>query len=276
MQISFSHDMVAISIQEDTKTYYYLQNIIEKNFSKRIGRKDKMIVFKKEEENVQRRYLLKLIGKIYKRKNPRKFKKVLAELRKSIDKSIKVSLFKSNQIQQQLCLHVTIEDNYAIVLDLGAKNSILVSYLKNYFKDHLFKYRLKNNTVTIYPHSEKTASLLDNLLQQKELLGCYVSFDFDEKEVQKYKDILLQKLRRKENFSALYAILEEYYRILECKAEDSFATIRKQYLKLVKKYHPDTIAYANQELVQIYNNKFQSIQHAYEMIKIHYEHEKSA
>lgn len=276
MQISFSHDMVAVTIQEDSKTYYYLQNIIEKNFSKRIGRKDKMIVFKQEDENVQRRYLLKLLSKIYKRENPRKFKKVLEELKNSIDKSIKVSLLKSNQIQQQLILHVKIEDNYAIVLDIGNKNSILVSYLKNYFKDHLFKYRLKNNTVTIYPHSDKTASLLQKLLEQKELLGCYVSFEYNKDEVEEYKDTLLQKLRRKQTFNALYAILEEYYAILECKAEDNFETIRKQYLKLVKQYHPDTIAYTNKEIIQAYSNKFQLIQHAYEMIKIHFDNQKSA
>lgn len=276
MQISFSHDMVAVTIQEDSKTYYYLQNIIEKNFSKRIGRKDKMIVFKQEDENVQRRYLLKLLGKIYKRENPRKFKKVLEDLKNSIDKSIKVSLLKSNQIQQQLILHVKIEDNYAIVLDIGNKNSILVSYLKNYFKDHLFKYRLKNDTVTIYPYSEKTASLLENLIEQKELLGCYVSFEYDKDEVEEYKNTLLQKLRRKQTFNALFAILEEYYAILECKAEDNFETIRKQYLKLVKQYHPDTISYTNKEIIQTYSNKFQLIQHAYEMIKIHFDNQKSA
>lgn len=276
MQVSFSHEMLAISIQEDTKTYYYLQNIIEKNFSKRIGRKDKMIVFKQENENVQRRYFLKLLAKIYAKKNPRKYKKIAAQIIESVDKSIKISLLKSNQIQQQLSVTVKIEDNYAIILDLGSHNSILVAYLRNYFKDHLVKYRLKNYTVTIYPNSEKTVNLLEHMLEQKELIGCFVTFSYNEEEFAQYKKTLTRKISRKQKFNALYSLLEEYYEVLECKAEDTFETIRKQYLKLVKQYHPDTIAHTNKQLVDQYSNKFQIIQHAYEMIKIHFDHEKSA
>lgn len=276
MQVSFSHDMIAVTIAEDTKTYYYLQNIIEKNFSKRIGRKNKMIVFKQEQENVQRRYLLNLLSKIYSRKHPRNFKKMVKQIQNSLDKSIKITLLKSNQILQQLSISVNIEDNYAIVLDLGSRNSILVTYLKNYFKDHLFKYKLKNHTVTIYPNSEKTADLLEKLLEQKELLGCYVSYSYDENEFLEYKKTLMKKLNRRKKFNALYSLLEEYYEVLGCQSEDTFETIRKQYLKLVKQYHPDTIGYTNNMLAQQYSEKFQSIQHAYEMIKLHFDHEKSA
>ena len=55
--------MLAITIQEDAKTFYYLQNIADKHFHKKIGRKDKMIIFKDQDELVQRRYFLKLIHK---------------------------------------------------------------------------------------------------------------------------------------------------------------------------------------------------------------------
>ena len=64
MHLSLSHDMLAITIQEDSKTFYYLQNIADKNFQKKIGRKEKMIIFKEQDEVVQRRYFLKLISKI--------------------------------------------------------------------------------------------------------------------------------------------------------------------------------------------------------------------
>ena len=50
MHLSLSHDMIAITIQEDSKTFYYLQNLADKNFQKKIGRKDKMIIFKDQEE----------------------------------------------------------------------------------------------------------------------------------------------------------------------------------------------------------------------------------
>ena len=179
MHISFSPEMLAITIEDDASTFYHLQNTIEKNFSKRIGRKDKTILFKQENENVQRRYFLKLIDKIYKRKNEFFDETTSLSIKKALDKTIKITHLKSNQLQQQLEIKMKIEDNYAVIFDIGSKNSVLVSYLRNYFKNHLVKYKLKNNTVTIYPYSEYTAKLLEKILNQKEIIGCYVDFTYD-------------------------------------------------------------------------------------------------
>ena len=276
MHISFSPEMLAITIEDDASTFYHLQNTIEKNFSKRIGRKDKTILFKQENENVQRRYFLKLIDKIYKRKNEFFDETTSLSIKKALDKTIKITHLKSNQLQQQLEIKMKIEDNYAVIFDIGSKNSVLVSYLRNYFKNHLVKYKLKNNTVTIYPYSEYTAKLLEKILNQKEIIGCYVDFTYDINEFLNYKNRLTKKMDRRKKFNALFSLLEEFYEVLECKADDSFETIRKNYLKLVKQYHPDAIAHKNSSLTSHYIDKFQTIQHAYEMIKVHFDHEKSA
>lgn len=276
MQISFSHDILAVTLQDDAKTFYHIQNIIEKNFSKKIGRKNKTIVFKQEDESVQRRYFLKLINKIYKRKNEIFDENTSEQINNSIDKNIKITHLKSNQLQQQLKIDIKIEDNYAIVFNFKETNSILVTYLKNYFKDHLVKYKLRNNSLTVYPHSEVTSKLLEKLLNQKEIIGCYVDFSYDINEFLLYKNSLTKKMERKQKFNALFSLLEEFYDVLNCKADDNFETIRKNYLKLVKQYHPDTITHKNTSLTTQYSNKFQTIQHAYEMIKLHFEHEKSA
>lgn len=276
MQISFSHEMLAITIQDNAKVFYHLQNIIERNFSKRIGRKDKTIVFKQEDESVQRRYFLKLISKMY-RKSDKFFKEsTSAEIENAIDKSIKITHLKSNQLQQQLKITMNIEDNYAIVFNLGSNNSILVTYLKNYFKGHLVKYKLKNHTVTIYPQSQNTFTLLEKIIIQKEIIGCYVNFKYDSNEVLVYKQTLTQKLNKKRKFNALFSLLQEYYEVLGCTYKDDFYEIRKNYIRLVKMYHPDTLANENKPLEAHYIEKFQTIQNAYEMIKVHFDHEKSA
>lgn len=276
MQISFSHDILAVTIEDDAKTFYHIQNIIEKNFSKKIGRKNKTIIFKQENENVQRRYFLKLINKIYKRKNLIPDEKTSKEIDNAIDKNIKITHLKSNQLQQQIKIDIKIEDNYAVVFNFKAKNSVLVTYLKNYFKDHLVKYKLRNNSVIIYPHSEITSSLLEKLLNKKEIIGCYVNFSYDIDDFSTYKNSLTKKIERKKKLNALFSLLEEFYDVLDCKADDSFETIRKNYLKLVKQYHPDTIVHKNPSLASHFSHKFQTIQHAYHMIKVHFEHEKTA
>ncbi|MDD2384644.1 MAG: adenylosuccinate lyase [Sulfurospirillaceae bacterium] len=273
MQISLSHDMLAITLQEDAKTFYFLQNLAEKNFQKKIGRKTKTIIFKEEAELVQRRYFLKLVSKIYQKKT--NDIAVCNKIENALDKTIKISLLKSNQLLQHIDIKMNIEDNYAVVFSIGTHHTLLASYLKNYFKDHLIRFRPKYQTITLYPNSEQTVCLIEKLLLQKELLGCFVHFDYNKQNFIDYKKALNSKKSKRNHHHALFSLLEDYFRVLECKMEDSFETVRGNYLKLVKKYHPDSCGLSHGDLHVMYLKKFQEIQYAYEMIKMHYKNESA-
>ncbi|KFL35241.1 MULTISPECIES: adenylosuccinate lyase [unclassified Sulfurospirillum] len=270
MHLSLSHDMLALTIQEDSKTFYYLQNIADKNFQKKIGRKEKMIIFKEQDELVQRRYFLKLIGKIYLRKTGNTEQAQIIE--NAIDKTIKISLLKSNQVLQKMSINLVIEDSYAVVFHLGSHNTLFASYLKSYFKDHLVRIRPKNGTITLYPNSDVTVHLLEKLLEQKELFGCFVEFSYAMEEFLAYKRSFVVKRAKRSRHSALFSLLEEYFGILGCRVEDSFEMIRKNYLTLVKKYHPDSCGLYDGDLYVKYVAKFQEVQNAYEMLKMHFRH----
>ena len=274
MQISYSREMIAITVQEDSKTFYFLQNLVEKNFSKKIGRKEKVIVFKQADEKIQRKYFLKLISKIYKRKSGNSKKEDLEKIKNSYSKNIKLSLLKANQITQRINIKVKVEDNYVILLHFGTNFSILITYLKNYFKNHLISYRSKTRVMTIYPSSNRTIELLENLLSQKELLGSFVNFEYNKSEIDEYRAVLNEKNIRKNRYFALFNLLEDYYNILGCQKADTFKTIRENYLKLVKQYHPDRLEMSEISLSSHYSKKFQEIQYAYEMLKIHHTSEK--
>lgn len=62
---------------------------------------------------------------------------------------------------------------------------------------------------------------------------------------------------------------EKYFTILGCSKHDSDDTIKKQYRKMVRDYHPDTIAAKGlpEEFVTFAHDKFREIQEAYEMVK---------
>lgn len=276
MHVSFSHNMFAITIQDDAKTFYHLQNIIIKNFHKCLGKKDKTIIFRDENETVQRRYFLKLIAKIYQKKHPHATSEIITQIQQSYDMSIKIAHLKSNQLQQQLKINVFIEDNYVVIFKIDAHQSILINYLKNYFKFHLVKYRVKNSTFTLYPLGEQTAKLLDKLLNKKEIVGSYIDFIYDISAFITYKNTLREKINRKKRFLAIFSLLREYYEILGCSDKDSFEEIRTQYLRLVKQYHPDFISKEDRILETHYTEKFRTIQNAYNMIKIHFQNTKVA
>lgn len=274
MHISYSQDLVSINIEEDTKTFYFLQDLAEKNFSKRVGKRSKFIIFKQDEESVQRRYFLKLVSKIYAAKNIELKHDEVEEIKKSYNKNIKISLIKSNQILQCVNINLNIEDDYTMTFTFDATNTILISYLKNYFKSHISHYSSKNRLLNIEPHSSRTALLLEKLLEQKELLGSFVKFHYDNSQYERYISFLANKDYKDLINDSLFELLEEHYKILGCSKKDSFKTIRKRYLQLAKRYHPDIIDSSSSFLSKCYTKKFYDIQNAYKIIKMHFEHEK--
>lgn len=72
------------------------------------------------------------------------------------------------------------------------------------------------------------------------------------------------------NFKSRYAPdSDKYYTILGCSKSDPDDKIKNQYRKLVRDYHPDTIASKGlpEEFVTFANDKFREIQEAYETVK---------
>jgi DnaJ like chaperone protein len=63
--------------------------------------------------------------------------------------------------------------------------------------------------------------------------------------------------------------LDEAYKILGVSKDDDFATIKKQYRKLVKQNHPDIVTGqgASKSIIEEATAKLQQINEAYELIK---------
>ena len=63
--------------------------------------------------------------------------------------------------------------------------------------------------------------------------------------------------------------LDRYYEILECSKEDDFATIKKNYRRLMKQYHYDNLVSQNlsEDELEKAKQKSQDINEAYEALK---------
>jgi|GEM_PF-141195 len=275
MQLSFTPEMVAITVKE-SEVYYRLQHIIDQHFPHRIGRKDKVIIFAKEEELHQRRYFLKLVAKLYKNTHPLPCANTLKTLQEAhCTKVIKLSLAQKNQLLPNLRIPVMFDNGQAIVFDLGTNNRLLVSYLKNYFKDHLVQYRMRTHTLTVFPNDDATCMRLEKLMNERKHMAWFISFIYDAQAYAAFSQNLHVRFDRKRRFfNSLGGLLEEYFSALGCTMQDSFTKVRQQYLSLVKLYHPDRHQNSSKELERHYREKFEKIQTAYEMVKNYYqEHE---
>jgi len=63
--------------------------------------------------------------------------------------------------------------------------------------------------------------------------------------------------------------IDTYYKILEVDKNSSTDEIKKSYRKLVMKYHPDKLQGVSEDIVKLANEKFLSIQQAYEKVMQH-------
>lgn len=107
---------------------------------------------------------------------------------------------------------------------------------------------------------------------QKNEPSLYVTFQMIDKVINSAKEKI-------ENTSSNYSdnstkqksftLREEYYSILECKINDSNEVIKINYRRLVKDYHPDTIAGKDlpKPFIEFANKRFNEIHTAYEYIK---------
>jgi len=102
-------------------------------------------------------------------------------------------------------------------------------------------------------------SVADGTLSQSEeqlILSAVRIFNFNDEAYRKLKSRYIQDS-------------DQYYAILGCDQNDSNEHIKHQYRKLVRDYHPDTIASKGlpEEFTKFANDKFREIQEAYEVIK---------
>ncbi len=271
MKIVYGVEKVSFTFEQHS-TYYYLQNVIDRNFNNKIGRKNKTIIFPVEEEEVQRKYLLKLIAKIYKKQVKGVSEEELEKLKNSYNYTMKLTLELKNQILPDLKINVRFDDTQAIIFSMENHNRLFVSYVKNYFKDHLLQYRVRTKTITVFPNSEQTLLRLQNILSKRKHMAWYVTFRYDKRSYDFFSDYWYRKSQRKNRFRSLGGIMQEYFDALGCSTSDSYQKVRHRYLQLVKMYHPDRhSSKQNTALIGYYRQRFEKVQTAYEILKTYFQ-----
>ena len=266
MKIKQNEKILNVKIMEDAQTFYFLKSLIDKNFSNKIGNKNKIIIFNDSSEEIARKYFLKLLSRIYARKTGKKLKKIW-QIEKAVDKTIKITLVKKNQLQNIINMELNFcRTNEAIEIKMDTKNRLVLRGLQNIFNHYKLIFQPSTNKVFIYNFDKTIISILHEIIHTKEILGNFIKFScknnfFDE------IDQFLNKCNYKKRRKSVNLLLKDFYKLLQCSQDDSYEKIRANYLKLVKKYHPDNVISDNTLILKVYSKKFQKIQHAYQTLK---------
>lgn len=266
MKIKQNDKTLNVVIKEDTQTFYFLKSLIDKNFSNKIGNKNKIIIFNDSSEEVARKYFLKLLSRIYARKTGKKLKKIW-QIEKAVHKTIKITLVRKNQLQNIINLNLNLcRKKEAIEIKMDVKNRLILRGLQNIFSSYRLRYQPSANKVLIYNFDKDIKKVLQEFIHTKEILGNFINFTFEDDFFEDLTRFLKcyspKKVRKSVNL-----LLKDFYKLLHCSQDDSYEKVRANYLSLVKKYHPDNIISDNTLILKVYSKKFQRIQEAYKTIK---------
>ncbi|WP_169778738.1 adenylosuccinate lyase [Campylobacter curvus] len=262
--MNITHTLESLSIQtDDDALFCELRDLINKNFSKTLANKGKIISFYEENEMPQRRCFLKFIKRLYEKQNSDELDIKFAEY-----KTIKLGYAPKNALANLLSIDVNfIKDEVNFSLNSAPK--VFASYILQSFKDNANSVDEKTNTLHIKIKNESDFNVLSMLFSRREHLKFIVDFNFDEAKFQNFKrNFKVQNSSKFINrFSALATLLEENFEILGCEKSDGFEQIRENYLALVKIYHPDRHDNKPENIKNEYRKKFEKIQNAYESLK---------
>lgn len=254
--VSQSSSLVSV-ITDDDDIFMGIAGKMRSSFCQAIGQKNKIIAFYSPNELVQRKYLFKLIAKINSRLNDE-----IINLHPSWTTNVKLAFERKNSVQIIVSVSLSFDRN-SVIFDTKNCDEVL----KKYFIKMLgAKHESLAHFSRFIIQDTRQLEALQDLLAFKEHLRYIISFEFDRGEYESFCEMIykLNSKGYKMRFSALANLLEEHFATLECSVGDDFNTVRAQYLRLSKLYHPDHATAGDESELR---SKFQEISFAYEALK---------
>lgn len=269
MKITISSKWLLVTVEKDSVYSSAISNFLVKNFQNCIKLPNTYILLSSKSELSKKKQLLLWITNVYKRLNPTTMPSYLKTIIKSYDLTLKLKIIdNSNKRSQSISKYTTItlkrvDESDFISLNLYPESSYVKHFIKLFFKN--FKlYRNSKNELLLKLNSEDIILRVKELLNRRVILSFRVRFKYD----LYIESICLAKERAKKQQESLIEIeLGKSILLLESNIDDEFEIIRKRYLKLAKKYHPDSVFNESKELVDEYTKRFQDIQDAFSIVK---------
>jgi len=275
MKITLSSRWLLVNIKKDTSYSKMIRAFVEQNFKRVVNLSDTLIIFNEDSELRKKKQLLFWLSNAYKKLNSNTLPSFLDSIKKAETVPIKVKFLSSSEqlsASLVLILRKSYEEENRVTLQ-HQNILVLKHFLRVFFKDSSL-IDTKNGEFSILIDKVKLVNKLKDLVTRKKILNFQVSFKYD---------FFVRKLlqgssykKREKKFKEQERVVKKYksevesaFLFLNSSLKDDFKTVKKRYLILAKKYHPDSV-YENENLVQEYTREFQRVQEAFNIIKAHF------
>ncbi|WP_066388755.1 J domain-containing protein [Helicobacter himalayensis] len=173
---------------------------------------------------------------------------------------IRIKIVGKNSLVERVKIALRILNGKRVMLKMSKVNDTARRYIANLFEE----YYLGCDRDEVYLDSTKPYfwESIINLVSFKVVHNVILDFDYESFRNRGGLGGLGESF-----LTAHERELRQSYMILESSLNDDFDTIKKRYLRLAKEYHPDNVFGQDPQVVESYNERFRSIQEAYEKIR---------
>lgn len=267
MRVALGLNEVLVHVDYESLNYKIIMQYVEKNFSNTLKFTSTVLIFNNEQEKYKKQFFLQWLYASYKKVNPDLMPSFKTNLLKRIHHPIKIRIVNKKEIQSSFNISIKHLRDEQVACRLDVKNYLMINYLKLTFRKELLKKSKDGMAISLKLSSPAAKEKLASLLKRRKILNYSVSFVYDELWLNDF-------LHPGASESARYGIqvyrddfVVSSYELLKSSPVDTLDVIKKRYIKLVKKFHPDRIYSLDHSKVAEFTEKFQMVQRAYEAVK---------
>lgn len=261
MQLSILKNCIILHISEHANHFQEItQSLL--SFSKSFWINNTLINLSTHKELWERKKFLLHLYKLALASNPLSYLS-LQELINSYEKPIKI-VIKDTSAPIKITNVLFKVFNKSLYIKLNENEKFMFWYFVNQFKNYNLKYNFQKKELLIQTINTTLKEEIFALLSKKNILGNQMQYTYNKSE---FAFLFHQYNHKHTNNVFKTPSLEYYYRVLNSEQSDSLDAIRKQYLRLAKRFHPDLQTHLPKDIAQLNTQRFYKIQEAYETIK---------
>jgi molecular chaperone DnaJ len=188
-------------------------------------------------------------------------------LLKRVHLPIKIRIVNKKEMLHTFSVTIKPLQGETVLLRMDTKNYLLFNYLRISFRKELLKKSKDGMAFSIDITALAAKEKLSKLVKRKKILNYPTAFLYDEA----WLGTLLYPQAAESARFQVQVFRDDFvvssYELLKSSPVDTLDVIKKRYIGLVKKFHPDRIYAVDRSRVAEFTEKFQMVQRAYEAVK---------
>ncbi len=276
LKVDFEENCIVAEIHNSNASLSKIKEFIKDSFEEYYFGRNAIVIYqdyiasKAVDEKRQ-----KLVGWFVKNSSLEMYNDELAStIMNSYKKQIKIKITSGEVYQDITTIRLSKYTNDSMMIEVKRDTiNIVLNFIKSRFIFDLIKQDKEKGVLIIKTDRTNFGGTLKGLLDKKTVTGKKIFFIYD----RNYIDTFVHSRQKQEYSSYQHDSIREYmgrirdsYSVLQLNSQiKDMDTIKRQYYKLAKEFHPDNYFQDGESAIKKYEDKFMQVKEAYETLREH-------